>query len=379
MDIRHYKKYLLCFGLVFILILGSSFTNIGMTAIYTANEDETLLEVQEKISSITEEEKKILERLFLLSQEIEEMDTLNTKLSKEISELNEEVTKLEKMIQVETQKYEKNLSVLEKVLKAYQKNGPGSYVELILSSDSLTTLIERINILGDISKNTSKLLEAIKESKEKLALEKAKLSDKLALIEEQQRKLTEAIENKIGLKNDLEAYLVSLEGEQQKYEEYLSNINKLWSGIKPLFSETVKAFSRMMMEADIPPDAIEIELSLFSIKGVIKEKTFNEIIRSQEFPTKMEFGFSSDRMTVQMPDKRLSLSGTFVVLDGQKLVFEVDKGTFFEMPLESSAIEELFKEGYLELDLKPILGKNIIKSIKINEENIELKITPVLF
>ncbi|WP_425287111.1 coiled-coil domain-containing protein [Proteiniborus ethanoligenes] len=283
------------------------------------------------------------------------------------------------MIQVETQKYEKNLSVLEKVLKAYQKNGPGSYVELILSSDSLTTLIERINILGDISKNTSKLLEAIKESKEKLALEKAKLSDKLALIEEQQRKLTEAIENKIRLKNDLEAYLVSLEGEQQKYEEYLSNINKLWSGIKPLFSETVKAFSRMMVEADIPPDAIEIELSLFSIKGVIKEKTFNEIIRSQEFPTKMEFGFSSDRMTVQMPDKRLSLSGTFVVLDGQKLVFEVDKGTFFEMPLESSAIEELFKEGYLELDLKPILGKNIIKSIKINEENIELKITPVLF
>lgn len=378
MDKRNNIKSPLYFGLVFIICLISFFNNT-VIATYKATEDETLLEVQEKIANITEEEKEILERLFLLSQEIEEMDLLNIRLSKEITELNEEVTNLEKMIQIEAQKYEKNLSILEKVLKAYQKNGPGSYIELILSSDSLTTLIERINILGDISKNTNKLLETLKESKEKLTLERTKLSDKLALIEKQQIKLNEAIENKIGLKNDLETYLASLEGEQQKYEEYLSDINELWTGLKPLFSETMKAFSLMMVEADIPADAIEIELSLFSIKGVIKEKTFNEIVASQAFPTKMEFEFSPDIMTVRMPDKKISLSGVFNIVDGQKLVFEVDKGSFFGMPLEISAIEELFREGYLELDLKPILGKNIIKSIKINEGNIELRITPVLF
>lgn len=57
----------------------------------------------------------------------------------------------------------------------------------------------------------------------------------------------------------------------------------------------------------------------------------------------------------------------------------MNEGRFFGMPLEKSSIEDLFSQGYVELNLGQILGKNKLKSIKINDDNIELQIIPSFF
>lgn len=372
-------RKVLCLSLIFIMIVGISITNISLANPDSSDEDKSLLEIQESLSGISEEEKEVLERLFILSQEIEEMNRQNLQISKEIGDLNVEVEEIEKLIEIENLAYKENLSIMEDVLKTYQRSGPGSFIELILSSDSLKVLLQRLNALGDITRNTNNLLESLQESKAKLDIEKNKITERLLIIEEQQKKLEETLEKNFALKEELEIYLESLEGERTKYEEYLVQVEQYWTELKPLFVETTKIFSNMLYDTSLPPDAIKIELSLLSVKGIIEENTFKEIIANQSFPTKMEIEFSTDKLEVTIPDKHLFLTGYFEILENKRLVFIVDEGSFFGLPLEKSSIEDLFSEGYMELDLGEVLGKNKLKSIKINDDNIELQITPVLF
>ncbi len=372
-------KKLLYSCLLSLLILAPSLSNKGLAIPDAPTEDKSLLEIQEKITGITEEEKEVLEKLFVLTQEIEEIDRMKLLTAKEIEDINKEVAEIEKLIANETISYEKNLNLMENILKAYQRSGPGSYIELILSSDNLKTLLLRINTLSDITRNTNGLLKSLEESKTKLAKEKDKIIDKLVLVEEQQKKLKETLEKNITLKEDLEKYFESLEGERTKYEDYLGKIELYWSQLKPLFSETIGTFSNILHNTNIPSDAIKIEFAFLNVKGIIEEKVFRDIIAKQSFPTKVELEFSNNKIILMMPENHLYLSGNFKIIEGQKLLFEVDEGRFLGMPLEKSTIDDLFSEGYLELDLGEILGKNKIKSIQINEDNLELQITPVFF
>ncbi|MFZ5969691.1 MAG: coiled-coil domain-containing protein [Bacillota bacterium] len=379
MNKKHYIRFFLSLSFVFLIISVFSVSSRGETNLETLDGAGGLPEIQEKLRGITEEEKEVMEKIFALMQEIDAMDQAKSDIAADIKKLNQEVSDLEALIASETLVYEKNREVMGAVLKAYQRNGPGTYLEMILGSDNLTTLLRRINALGDITKNTSELLESLEESRITLVSQKREVAEKYARMEDQQKKLTETLEEKTKRKEDLQTYLMSLEEEQIKYEEYLSNIEQAWTQLKPLFSDTIKTFSHIIEKGDFPPDAIKIDFSSIPIEGIIEEKTFNDIISEESFPTALAFKFSRNKLEMVMPEKNIHLSGKFVILEGRKLVFQVEEGYFFEMPLEKSAIEGLFREGKLELNLKPLLGKSAIKSIQIYDDHIKLQITPVLF
>ncbi|MFA5523036.1 MAG: hypothetical protein WDA24_01645 [Tissierellales bacterium] len=372
-------RKVLYLSLVVIMIVGASITNISLANPDSADVDKTILEVQESLTSISVEEQEVLERLFILSQEIEEMDNQNLQITKEMEDLKEEVENIEKMIEIETISYYENLDMMEDVLKAYQRSGPGSFLELILGSDSLKVLLQRLNALSNITRNTNNLLESLDESKTKLDIEKNKSKERLLAFEEQQKKLEEILEKNINLKEELEVYLDSLKGERNKYENYLAEIEQYWIQLRPLFSETISIFSSMLYDTNLPPEAIKVELSLLRIKGIIEEKMFREIISNQSFPTKIEVEFSPDKLEIIMPDIDLYLAGSFEIVDNKRLLFLVNEGSFYGLPLEKNRIEDLFSEGNIEIDLGQFLGKNKLKAIKINEDNIEIQITPVFF
>lgn len=341
--------------------------------------NEEILEIQEGLDGISVEEKEVLEKLFKTTQQIDEMERIKSKLLEEIEKLNMEVLSIEKLIAEETLTYEENLKKMEKVLKAYQKKGPSSYIELILSSDSLTTLLRRLHVLNDITSKTNELLSSIKESKQKLETERIRIEEKIALIKEQESELNETIIMNQKVKEELEMQLAILEEERVKFETFLGQVESGWEEIKSLFTEIIYIFSNMLNDDSIPQDAIKVEFSLFTLKGTLTESTFLDIVETQSFPTKLDFKFHDGQLQVNMPEKHLQLFGKFEIVEDRKLVFVVDEGNFLGMSLEKSSIEDLFSQGYMELDLTDILGKNKLKSIKISDDKIELHITPVLF
>ena len=341
--------------------------------------DDPFIEVKEKMSNISDEEKKIVEELFILLQDIEEMEREVEKISKEIEKINDELRELEEKIKLEEIAYKKNRDTLRDVLKIYQKRGTGSFIEIILSSQNLTTFIRRLNALRDLTRNTGELLTTLDESKERLSTQKEELDNKLNLVKTEEEKLKIALYKKLAIRKDMEDFLDSLLEERELYEEYLLTLEKGWDVLKILFNDSIKEFSRMIEEGNIPADAIDITFSLPNIKGTMSEEDFNNIILSNPNLPEMVFVFEEEKVTLNMPSENLSLSGNFIILDDQSIKFQVSEGNFYDMKLEKASIEELFKDGELVLNLKPILDKNIIKSIEVKEDYIELSIGLKLF
>lgn len=368
-------KKVIASTLIIAVILIFSFNIIGLSDPL----DEVEPNPREILMNIAEDERKILEELFTLLQEIKEMEMVELQTSLSIESIEKEIPQIESLIEAETRKYNENLDIMEKVLKSYQRGGAISYLELILSSDSLGTLLKRINALRDITRNTNNLLETLEESKEKLITEKDRLDERLHTLESEQKELRKAIDNKLILKESLEERLASLKEEKATYEEYLRMIDDEWNNIKPFFVATVVEFVSTIEAGYLPEETLEIKLALPQLKGIIHEDTLNKILMNEDFPTRLEFKFLEDMMEIYMPEINIKLTGTFVVVEKQRLLFEVQSGSFLGLPLENSAIEELFAGNYIELNFKNLLDKNIIKSVKINNGNIELYITPVLF
>lgn len=182
-------------------------------------------EVKEKLSVISEEEKEILQNLFILAQEIEIAELEEKKLANEIDLINKEIKALEDAIAEGGLAYEKKRESLKQVLKSYQRMGPGSFLEIILDSDSLSTFLHRVNILRDLTKNTGTLLEQLELSGKKLLEDKSELTGKLALVNDKQKLAREAYEDKLMLKTEKEEYLTSLKGEKRSITE---NIYPNW-------------------------------------------------------------------------------------------------------------------------------------------------------
>lgn len=359
-------KILMTIGLSIILVLGAFFPSVII------GHADPFLEIKEKLSGISEEEKEILQNLFTISQEIEVMELEEKKLTQDIGMMNKEIESMEAAIKAGENSFSKKQESLKQVLRSYQRMGPGSFLEIILDSDSLSTFLHRLNTVRDLTRNTGELLEQIETSGEELKQEKARLSEKLLLIEERQRQSREALEKKVKLKSGKEEYLASLKGERMYYQEYLTNIEQVWTELKPLFSDTAKEFSRIIEEGNIPAEALKISFSFAEVRGAIEDSVINKVVTEQSTLPKMVFSFHPGKVEISLPEKYLVLSGTFVILNGHTLKFQAQEGSFYGMPLEPGSMKELMSKGDLILDIEPLLAGNVIDDLEIKEGYLEL-------
>lgn len=359
-------------GVLILLII--SFLSTSILA-----ENNTPSEIQQNINSISEKEKKVLEELFNLTQEIGIAEGEERAISKEIENIGSEVKTIEEKIKEEELAYEKKQEGLNQVMKTYQRMGPGSYMEIVMNSDSLSDFLRRINTLRDLTRNTGKLLEKLDESKKKLALENIKLREKLELVQEKQRQARELLAKKLKIKQEQEDYLASLKEESKFYRSHLNNIQQMIEELKPFLSKASEQFYSITQTGNISEDALRISFSIPYIREQLDDKVLNEIIANQpDFP-KMVFTFDVGKTEISFPDKKLILSGSFVVEEGCILKFAVDKGEFYGMPLEAGYIEELFSEKPLALDCKPMLGDSTLESAETKRGYLELTVKFSLF
>lgn len=334
---------------------------------------------EEKLEEISEEQKKILQSLFTLTQEITVLESEEKKLAKDIETAKLDIIKIEVEIAREQAVFEKNQEVLGRFFKLYQKLGPGSYLEIIMDSDNLSTFLRRLNMLRDLSRNAGKLLDMLEESKNKLTAEKSKLDEKLMFIEEKQKQSQEALNEKLKLKKEKEDYLLSLNEESKFYQEQLENMQRKLEELRQLLTEAAKEFSGIIEDGNLPEDAVKISISLFGVKGTLDEQVFNDITSKQTSLSAMKFEFHKDKVEVSMPDRQLELYGKFTIDENNQLSFQAEGGSFYGMPLELEYLEELMRDGVLKLNLNPLLGKNVLQTIKIQEGYIELFVKTNLF
>jgi peptidoglycan hydrolase CwlO-like protein len=355
------KKYI-----AFTLILLLS-TAILAKPYRVAGEVKPIEEAKEQLQGISEEEQKTLEKLFILTQEIEEMEREEARITEEINELIDEIDELDKSIIKEEENYDFNLSLLERVLKSYQRGGPASYLDILLKAENLTAFIKSLNLIKDISKNTGDLLASIEESKRILEDKRQELADNKILLEAKKEELKEPIAERKRLVKEQEDYLDSLSEEKELYQQHLDNIKLMWDDLKGLFSKTVDEFARIISEGHFTMEDLNLQFNFFSLKGSIHEDTFNRIINDNSTLSKIVFSFKQDYVSIEVPDSNLVLEGYFELQGTSALLFVPTAGTFYGMSLEKESLDELFRNGPLLIDFEQVAANLVTVDIKLKD------------
>ena len=353
-------------SLILVLVL---IVSIMVRPYQVAGEVKPIEEANEQLQGISEEEQKTLERLFVLTQEIEEMEREEARITVEINELIIEINELDKSIIKEQDNYDVNLEIMEQVLVSYQRGGPASYLDILLRAESLTSFIKSLNLIKDISKNTGELLASIEESKQVLEEKKQSLNISMDLLEIKKEELKEPIAERKSLIKEQESYLDSLSVEKELYQRQLENVKLMWDNLKGLFSQIVDEFGRIISEGHFTMEDLNLQLNFFSLKGSIHEDTFNRVLNDNSTLARIEFGFGRDTVRIEVPDYNLVLNGHFEIEGTSALLFVPETGTFYNMTLEKESIDELFRSDPLLIDFEQVAGDMV--TIDIELSNIE--------
>jgi peptidoglycan hydrolase CwlO-like protein len=332
-----------------------------------AGEVKPITEAQERIKGISEEEQKVLQQLFTLSQQIEDSEREKTRLAGEIEELKTRISMLDRSIKDRQADYELKLGLLEQVLVSYQKGGPASYLEILLGAKDFSSFLKSINLVRDISRNTGELLASIKEEGKRLAEEKELLANEALAMENKQEELEQSISELVRLQKEQEEYLAKLEGEKDKYEEHLRSLELMWNDLKNMFSGIVDELTSIIREGHFTIDDLNLSIGFTSVKGSISDETFNRIIRDNSTLPEAVFHFYKGYSVIEVPEKNLVLEGSFVKSGDSGVMFEVTSGSFYGMPLEEESLRELFREGPLNIDFAAVAGDLVTIDIVLDK------------
>jgi len=207
-------------------------------------------EVKKDLSKAEEEIADILIDLESLNKEITELEEslkANEKAMKEtesdIAEKEEEIEKLEEEIAELEDSIDKRLEILQERARSYQQSGGSvNYLEVIFGAKDFLDLIGRVAAVNKITDSDVQLMEALEEDKEKVEIQKEKVNEKLADLNNLKNELEKIKEFILEQKSESEQKREEL---KKKEKELRETKNKLELKDKELADLEQKVKNRM--------------------------------------------------------------------------------------------------------------------------------------
>ena len=176
-----------------------------------------------------------------LSQNLQQVQQLDEKISKsqgELDELNVKMAKLQTSIekvgselQIAEDKYNKQRETLEQRLVTMYESGDTQYLDVILSSKSVSDFLSNYFLITELTTYDTDLLEDMKEKKDSIELSKKKLDnekEQLATIKQNQIKTARILENTKIVRENYISKLSNTEKDiQSKIDEYNTRFSEI--------------------------------------------------------------------------------------------------------------------------------------------------------
>jgi len=216
---KNKRKIIIAITIIFIIITGN------IINVFAATNKELKQQQQENQSNIQntkDKQQEIKNQMSSIQKEVEDLNTQIGSYENEIIDLTgkiEDATKNIQEMEQEIEKTQKDLEekekLLEKRLVASYKAGNTSYLDVLLSSDSLTSFLSNYYLVEQLAESDTKLINTIKETKE--TIEESK-----KIIEESKKELEVAKEAQESKK----AALAVVRNEKNEKVESLSEEDK---------------------------------------------------------------------------------------------------------------------------------------------------------
>ena len=209
-------------------------------------------EISEQIS-ITNNQLKVVKDE--MSEEMQQIQNLDVEIAKsqeeienidvQVEELENQIQEIEKKLKVIQKEYEKLEDLLDNRVIDLYETPKLKYIEMILTSESITEMLSKYFNIEELIKYDSELLQKVNVQKEEIEKNQQILNEKkqeLNITKENQNKKNQVLSNTKIMK---EYYLSKLNEEEQKLQkqidEYNLQVYLIESEIKSLSIEKISA------------------------------------------------------------------------------------------------------------------------------------------
>lgn len=165
------------------------------------------------------------------------IDSLNDKLDT----LNTNITENEKKLEEQQKTYDKNSELLDQRLVTIYENGSVSYLDLLLSSSSLTEFISNYYLISELASYDLDLLEQIQNEQKQIEETKKSLENDKAEIETLKSEKEVKTQELNATKQEKEKYIDDLEGEAKDLQADLAQFEKDKAAIDKRLEEIANA------------------------------------------------------------------------------------------------------------------------------------------
>lgn len=194
--------------------------------------------LQQQIQDANNELSDVQEELSKNLQQVQELDERINKSQSELDELNIKITKLQTSVdkiqeelKVAEEKYNKQKEVLEQRLVIMYESGDTQYLDVILSSRSVSDFLSNYFLITELTTYDTELLSEMKEKKDRIELSKKKLDNEkqqLATIKQNQMKTAKILENTRTVR---ENYISKLSDEEKDIQTKIDEYNTRFAEI----------------------------------------------------------------------------------------------------------------------------------------------------
>jgi len=252
--LKRAAAFVLCAALV--LVTGVFPTRVQAKSLDDLKKDYNELEKeieanQKKLENIKNQQASNAEKMKLLSSQAEaissQLDVLNSQLSvlnADIADYDREISALDKKIadaQSKIDKIDADIAATqEKIserLRATYMAGSSSWIEILLESDSISSLLLRIQLLASVTENDNKLISKLEKQIEELNAAKAELDKDKKALEEKRSLLVEK-------KSELDSKNKTLSSKQSAYNANYRQISALMTSLDKSSAEYQQELQR---------------------------------------------------------------------------------------------------------------------------------------
>lgn len=191
-----------------------------------SNNQKKIDETKEQKDQVSQEKSDVQKQVDELNSQISEYESQIGELDYKINDLNTQIADAENQINEKQENYDKQQELLEKRLVATYEAGETSFLDVLLSSESLTDLISNYYLISEIAEADIGLMEKIENEKKEIEEAKTTLeNNKKELDSSKAEKESKSVQLQTA-KTEKSQYVSQLSQEEQDLQQEIDELTK---------------------------------------------------------------------------------------------------------------------------------------------------------
>lgn len=223
------KKKVLSVILIVIII----FSSVNVFAVSSEYQDAAnkKTEAEGELEDVQSAKSQALQEIATLEESITKVENEIAQLDTKINNLTTSINEKTKQIEEKQKEYEKKEETLKQRMVVLYEGGQTSYLEILLTSKSITDFISKYYIMSEIAEADTEVLNEIESTKKEIEETKTKLEEEKKEIDATKAEKKEKNKQLLASKNEKQSKIDSLTEEekelQSEIDEYKSTMKKI--------------------------------------------------------------------------------------------------------------------------------------------------------